>query len=125
MKTNILSRFALALALVIPTAAITACGSDSADTVDTDNGKAISDLDIGGDITIDEGAEKQMTATVKYADGTTKNVTTDPELTWNIGDPSNATISSEGVIRGVSKGTTTVKASYQGRESASKALIVH
>lgn len=125
MKTNPFYRFALVLALAVPAAALTACSSDDADAVDQDNGKAISDLDIGGDITIDEGAEKQMTATVEYADGTTKDVTKDADLTWNIGNASVATISAEGVIRGVSKGTTTVKASYQGRETSDKALIVH
>lgn len=102
---------------------IAACGSDD-NVVDSNSGKAISDLDIGGDLTLDRGTTQQMTATVKYADGTSSNVTTNGDLVWNIGNTGVATISKDGVVTGVSVGATSVRASYQGKESASRALIV-
>jgi len=116
------SKLFVASALVIGAASATACSDSNA--VDSNTGKAISDLDIGGDITLDKGKTQQMTATVEYADGTTSSATTSSDLVWNIGNTGVATISKDGVVTGVAVGATTIKATYQGKESASKALIV-
>lgn len=117
----ILTRILLAssLALAFPLAG---CSSD--DSVDSNTGKTISDLDIGGDLTLDKGKTQQMVATVKYADGTSSNVTSNSNLVWNVGDTGVATISKDGVVTGASVGATTIKATYQNKESASRALIV-
>jgi len=119
---SIFARLCFAAALLVPAAAVTGCNDD--DNVDESSGKAISDLDIGGDLTLDKGATQQMTATVKYADGTSSVVTTNDDLVWNIGNTDVATINDEGVVTGVEIGATTIKATYQGRESASRALVV-
>lgn len=108
-------------ALALPLASMACSSSDS---VDSSNGKAISDLDIGAGYTLDKGATQQAQATVKYADGTTANVTTSSDLVWNIGNTGVATISKDGLVTGVSTGATTIKATYQGSESASQPLIV-
>ncbi|MBX3214114.1 MAG: Ig-like domain-containing protein [Labilithrix sp.] len=113
-------RLALAVSLLLPAAVVAACGDDN---VDSNNGKAISDLDIGGDITVDKGQTKQLSATVKYADGTSNVVTTSSDLVWNIGNTDVATVQ-DGVVTGVEIGTTNVKAIYQGKESASHLIIV-
>jgi len=118
-----LAPFALATTLALVSVSFVT-GCDSNDAVDANNGKAISDLDIGGDVTIDKGQNQQMSATVEYADGTKTVVTTSSDLVWNIGNTGVATISREGVVTAVSVGATTVKATYQGRESSSQALIV-
>jgi len=121
MKT-MLSKFLLATTLLaFPLSTLAACGDDA---VDTNSGKAISDLDIGGDRTIDKGQTQQMTATVEYADGTTLNATSSSDLVWNIGNTGVATISKDGVVTAVSVGATTIKATYQGKESSSQALLV-
>lgn len=117
---KLVSRLALFTAL---TGAALVAGCSDDDAVDK-NGKAISDLDIGSDLTIDKGATQQVTATVKYADGTTSDVTKSSDLVWNIGNTDVATISDTGLVTGVSVGATTIKATYQGRESSSHALIV-
>lgn len=117
-----ITRFVLAALLALPPV-VTACSDDN-NTVDANSGKAISDLDIGGDITLDKGATQQMTATVRYADGTSADVTTNSDLVWNIGNTNVATISAEGVVTGVEIGVTTIKATYQNNESASRALVV-
>lgn len=112
---------ALTLGLGGATSMLVGCDSD--DAVDS-NGKAISDLDIGGDLTLDKGATQQMTATVVYADGTRSAVTESDDLVWNIGNTDVATINDDGVVTGVNVGATQIKATYQGKESASRALIV-
>ena len=117
-----LPRFLMVSALALPVLGTAACSDDS--TTDASNGKAISDLDIGADLTLDKGKTQQVTATVEYADGTSANVTTSSDLVWNIGDTGVATISKDGVVTGVSTGATTIKATYQGRESSSHALVV-
>jgi hypothetical protein len=119
----LLEKLALATMLALAPALAVACSSDN--SVDTMNGKAISDLDIGGDVTIDKGATKQLTATVKYADGTSADVTSSADLVWNIGDTSIATVSKTGVITGTGVGATKITATYQGKTSADHALIVH
>lgn len=122
---SIFFRTTLAFALSATALSGLAACSDSSDTnVDADSGKAISSLDIGGDRTVDVGATEQMTATVKYADGTTKDVTKDGELVWNVGDTGVATVSSDGVVKGVAFGSTSVKATYQKTESTSHTILV-
>ena len=81
-------------------------------------------FDIGGDLSLDKGKTQQMSATVKYADGTSLDATKVSDLVWNIGNTGVATISKDGVVTGVSVGATTIKATYQGKESASHGLVV-
>jgi hypothetical protein len=124
MMNSLLSKLALATTLALAAALTVACGDDD-NAVDVTNAKAISDLDIGGDITIDKGESKQLTATVKYADGTSADVTSSPDLVWNIDDTDIATITKTGMITGTGVGATKIKATYQGKTSADHALIVH
>jgi len=123
MKSQLIYRVMTWSILAVGSLASTmGCAHDNA--VDSSSGRAISDLDIGGDLTLDRGSSQQMTATVKYADGNSRSVSNSKDLIWNIGNTNVATINKEGVVTGVSVGATTVKATYQGRESASRALIV-
>lgn len=119
---SIFSKLLLATSLVLGVSSAVGCSDDEA--VDSTSGKTISDLDIGGDLTLDKGATQQMSATVKYADGTSNSVTSDSDLVWNVGDTDVATISKDGTVTGASVGATTIKATYQGKESSSRALVV-
>ena len=120
---SILTHLLFVSALAGSASFVAACSSS--DNVDSVSGKAISDLDIGGDLTLDKGKTQQMTATVKYADGTSTNATSMSDLVWNIGNTGVATISKDGLVTGVNVGVTTIKATYQGKESASRALVVN
>ena len=120
----LLPRTALVLSLGL-SAVVGAAGCSSDNSTDTTNGKAISDIDIGGDVTVDKGATKQLSATVKYADGTTLDVTSNAALVWNVDNTDVATVSSAGLLTGTGVGATKVKATYQGSESGSHAVIVH
>lgn len=120
---SIIAKLALGSALVLCAASVFGC-SDDDNNVDATSGKAISDLDIGGDVSIDRTKTQQMTATIEYADGTSKDVTKSSELVWNIGNPTVATITAEGVVTGIGVGATNIKATYQGKESAARTLVV-
>lgn len=118
------ARIVVLASLALPASLLSVACSDTADGVDSTNGKAISDVDIGADITLDKGTTQQATATVEYADGTKSDVTKSSDLVWNIGNTDVATISTDGVVTGKSVGATTIKATYQGKESSSHALVV-
>jgi uncharacterized protein YjdB len=55
------------------------------------------------------GASQQFTATGKYSDDSTKDISAD--VTWSSSDPTIVTISKEGLASGVAKGSATIKAS--------------
>ncbi|MFO0676253.1 MAG: hypothetical protein U0169_06950 [Polyangiaceae bacterium] len=72
--------FVASLSLASVTGVVGCSDSTSDGGVDPDTRKAVSSLDIDGDRTIDIGDTEQRTATVKYADGTSKDVTKDTVL---------------------------------------------
>ena len=67
------------------------------------------------------GATEQLTATGKYSDNTTQDITT--SVTWNSSNTAVATIDTAGLAIAVSAGTTTIKAS-SGNISGSATLTV-
>jgi uncharacterized protein YjdB len=70
------------------------------------------------------GFTQQFTATGTYSDGSTKDITYAPELTWTSDNASVATVSSSGLALGVAVGTANIKASMSGVTSAAVALTV-
>lgn len=79
----------------------------------TDEGKAITSVDINPNETIvDSGKKEQFHATVRYADGTTKDVTN--EVVWNTSAPSVATVSKDGTVTAVKAGVVEISADFKG-----------
>ena len=72
-------------------------------------------------VTIEKGATKQFTATGKFSDNTTQNLTS--QVTWTTGDSAKATITSSGLATGVAIGSTSVTASL-ANVSASTTIAV-
>jgi hypothetical protein len=70
---------------------------------------------------IAKGGTQQFTATGKYSDGSTQNLTN--TATWSSSVQTIATINSNGLASGVAAGTTTIKAT-QGAVSGSATLTV-
>jgi hypothetical protein len=62
------------------------------------------------------GASAQFTAVATMSDGTTRNVTTDPTVSpvpsWVSTNVNVATVSSTGVVTGVSAGSATIQVTY-------------
>jgi len=68
------------------------------------------------------GSTEQITATAVYSNGSTADVTL--EVTWKSSDISKATISSSGLVKGVSPGFTNITASKSGITSPPFTLMV-
>jgi outer membrane protein assembly factor BamB len=62
--------------------------------------------------TVGVSTSKQLTATGNYADGGTRDLTT--QATWSSSDTSRVAVSANGMITGVGGGTATVTAAYGG-----------
>jgi hypothetical protein len=58
----------------------------------------------------------QMKATAYFSDGSRQDVTS--ETSWQSSNPTAATITSAGVLSLLSKGVTTITATYQGKSSS-------
>jgi len=83
---------------------------------------ALSSLAIGpANPTVAAGFTLQLTATAAYADGSTQNVTS--ATTWNSGTTSVATISTLGMVTGVTSGSSTITATFNG-QTATATLTV-
>ncbi|WP_311567161.1 Ig-like domain-containing protein [Photobacterium arenosum] len=71
---------------------------------------------------IANGTTQQFTATAKFSDGSTLDVT--DQVNWKSGDTSVATLSATGLAHGLGEGNTVVTAHYQGVNSADIPLSV-
>ncbi|NAW86346.1 Ig-like domain-containing protein [Photobacterium halotolerans] len=71
---------------------------------------------------IANGTTQQFTATAKFSDGSTMDVT--DQVSWKSDDTSVATLSATGLAHGLNEGNTVVTAHYQGVNSADIPLSV-
>jgi trimeric autotransporter adhesin len=72
-------------------------------------------------LNLNQDSTQQMTATGTYDDGSTKNLSTD--LVWSSSDATIASVSSSGVVTGVSVGTATITAE-EGTVSGTASVTV-
>lgn len=119
---SLFTKLMVVAALALPVLSV-ACNDDDGGT-DTSNGKTISDLDISGDVTLNVGESQQATAILKYADGTTLDVSQNADTTWNTDNPDVATVSKTGMVMGVKVGVTKITATYQGKADSDHSVIV-
>jgi len=119
---NILRSLCLAAFFAVAIAA-PGCGTnDEPDVVD--NGKTISSVEITtGITTLTKGSSTQFRAIVKYADGTSMDVSSDDDTTWNTSDPKVATVDNEGHVMAVDVGTVDITITYKGVK-ASESFVV-
>jgi uncharacterized protein YjdB len=104
-----------AAALFAALAVCAGCG-DSSNLVD--DGKAVSEVQISPDIeTLTEGSTVQFRALLAYADGTTRDVSTDSSTVWNTTNADVATVSPEGLVTAVSLGVVSITADYKGEQA--------
>ena len=60
------------------------------------------------------GGSDQLTVTARYADGTTKDVTSGSGTQYTISNPAIATVSSDGLVQAVQSGTVVIQATHEG-----------
>jgi len=103
----------LCASLFMALAAATGCSSTTTDVMD--DGKAVSGVTVGPSTdTMSTGTSVQFTATLEYADGTSRSVTSDSGTTWNTSDSSLASVSSTGMVAALKVGVVTITAQFDG-----------
>lgn len=107
----------VALLALVPLAA-TSCsdaGEPANATQATDiNGRTISELAVDGTSTLKVDSTAQLRATIRYADGTSRDATQDVNILWNTDNPGIATVSNTGVVTARKIGTAQISANYRG-----------
>ena len=99
------------------------CGTED-DTGAGDN-KTISSLEITTGIdTMTVGDTMQFTAMLKYADGSSENVTDSRETEWNTSDPENATVDEHGMVTAVDEGSVDITAAYKDFKAEESFIVL-
>ena len=100
-----MSRLAIALLTVLAGAAWWACGGPAAPS------GLIKEVVISGPAQVAPGASAQLTATAKYTDGSTRDVTS--EAAWRSVTPDVLRVTSGGSVQAVGRGETVIGADFQ------------
>jgi len=83
----------------------------------SDNRQGIASVEISPDKdTLTTGTKLQFRATARFADGNTKDVTSDPDTFWNTSDPALATVSKDGMVSAIKEGLIDISAEYKGEK---------
>ena len=110
-----------AMSLFVTSAAGLGCSSTGDATND---GKAITSVEITpSKDTLTTGTMLQFQANVKYADGTTDDMTESSDTIWNTSDPTIATVSKTGMVAAIKVGLVDISATYK-TEKANEHLAV-
>src|SRR5512132_2622415 len=90
----------------------------------TDDGKVIASIDITPEkATLSKGATQQFKAVVRYADGTTEDITNSKDVVWNTSEPTVATVTKNGVVTATKGGIASISVEYKN-EKASESFVV-
>ena len=123
---SLFSKLMVLTCLALPALGAAGCSNSDGGT-DSTTGKTISELTINGDNTVDAKASKQLSATLKYADGTTLDVTQDSHVLWNTSDADVLEVTKSGLITGKKVGAAKISLSYDNGGHADDTLdvIIH
>ena len=75
-------------------------------------------------ITLSTGGTTQLRAIVRFADGSTKDVTDDADTVWNTSNTSVATVSKTGVVTALKAGMVDISAGYKSEKGDEHFLVV-
>lgn len=90
----------------------------------TEDGKAIAGVEITPNKdTLSKGATQQFRAVVRFADGTTEDITNSKDAVWNTSEPTVATVSRNGVVVATKEGLVNITVEYKG-EKAEEHFVV-
>jgi len=86
--------------------------------------KSVTSIVLSGTQTVGIGATRTYPSVATYEDGTTATITTSAETTYQTTSGTLATVSNVGVITGVGAGTPAITATYRGKVSAPRTVVV-
>jgi hypothetical protein len=100
-------------------------GAGCLDTGDTViDGKPATGVDVNsGKPSIQSGAAVQFAAILQFADGTSKDVTSDPATVWNSSDAAIASVSAVGMVVAKNGGLVDVSADYKGEKGNNRFAV--
>jgi uncharacterized protein YjdB len=80
-----------------------------------EDGKAIAAVEITPNKdTLSKGTTQQFRAIVRYADGTTEDITNSKDALWNTSEPTVATVTKDGVVIASKEGLVNITVEYKG-----------
>jgi uncharacterized protein YjdB len=99
-------------------------GDDATGGSATDDGKVIAGIDVSPEkATLSKGKTQQFRAIVRYADGTTADITDSKDVIWNTSEPTVATVTKNGVVTATKEGIANITVEYKG-EKGSESFVV-
>ena len=127
MKLN-QSLFAASLILGLPAglgcSGTTPSGSTSTGGSATEDGKVIAEIEItpNKDI-LSRGSSQQFRAVVRFADGTTEDITESKDAVWNTSEPTVATVTPRGMVSAAKAGVVEITVEYKGEKGEENFIV--
>lgn len=91
----------------------------------TEDGKVIASVEITPNKdTLSKGETQQFRAIVRYADGTTEDITNSKDAVWNTSEPTVATVSKQGVVVAAKEGLVNITVEYQGEKGEEHFVVM-
>ena len=91
----------------------------------TDNGKAITSVEITPNKTaLRKGDSQQFRAVAHYADGTTKDITSSKDIVWSTSEPTVATVSKGGMVNAAKAGIVDITVTYKGEKGEEHFVVM-
>ena len=81
------------------------------------------DFEMTSETSMEEGTQQQFTAVARYSDGTSRDITADPDTVWSSSDVDVATVSETGLVQAIDEGTVEIAVSWQGNEEAEDFIV--
>ncbi|TGK01205.1 hypothetical protein EHQ53_09210 [Leptospira langatensis] len=79
---------------------------------------------INQNVSLPKGTTRQCSLTGNFADGSSQDLTNDPNTSWNTGSSSIANIDATGLVTAIAAGSTSIQASYKGVNASNLNLTV-
>lgn len=123
-KTQRISTVAISLGMILSSLLLVSCGGGgSSNAINGGSQTTLSSISVSpASVTLNTGQTQQLTATGKYSDGSTRDVTA--TVTWTSSNTSVAKVSAGGLVTSLAAGQTAISATLSGI-SSSEAVAVN
>ena len=91
----------------------------------TEDGKVVAGVEITPNKdTLSKGETQQFRAVVRFADGTTEDITNSKDAIWNTSEPTVATVSRNGVVVAAKEGLVNITVEYKGEKGEEHFVVM-
>ena len=91
----------------------------------TEDGKVIAAIEITPNKdTLSKGSSQQFRAVVRYADGTTEDITNSKDVIWNTSEPTVATVTRNGMVIANKAGLVDITVEYKGEKGEEHFVVM-